>query len=94
MIPIFERDITLFVFGKFDKYCKSADFTRFTDYNPPDMIYKILEYYQFTHITVSINSSTTVPSGESLRMKLFQKLVKADSKHLFDGGRCTLDSNV
>ena len=94
MIPIFERDITLFVLGKFDKYCKSADFTRFTDYNPPDMIYKILEYYQFTHITVSINSSTTVPSGESLRMKLCERVVKAGSKHLFDGGRWTVDWNV
>ena len=94
MIPVFERDITLSVFGKFDEYCKIADFTRFTDYNPPDMIYRILEYYQFTHITVGINPSTTVLGEESLRMKLFQKLVKVNSKHLFDGGRCTLDSNV
>lgn len=82
MIPIFERDITLFVLGKFDKYCKSADFTRFTDYNPPDMIYKILEYHQFTHITVSINYSTIVPSEESLRMKLFQKSFRAEQKEV------------
>lgn len=82
MIPIFERDITLFVLGKFDKYCKSADFTRFTDYNPPNMIYKILEYYQFTHITVSINYSTIVPSEESLRMKLFQKNFRAEQKEV------------
>ena len=82
MILIFERDITLFVLGKFNKYCKSADFTRFTDYNPPDMIYKILEYHQFTHITVSINYSTIVPSEESLRMKLFQKSFRAEQKEV------------
>lgn len=82
MIPIFERDITLFALGKFEKYCKSADFTRLTDYNPPDMIYRILEYYQYTHITVSVNSLTPTPSEESLRMKLFQKSFCAERKEV------------